>query len=88
MLSSGLLVRDDIRSKTNGFAKLIDKDKLYVPMSFWSENDYVYHSDAKACKTLEETLEYINQANNRIDKVFRYTMGTKAVLYKSKRVVL
>ena len=75
MLSSGLLVRDDIRSKTNGFAKLIYKDKLYVPMSFWSENDYVY-------------LEYINQANNRIDKVFRYTMGTKAVLYKSKRVVL
>ena len=92
VLSSGLLVRDDIRSKTNGFAKLIYKDKLYVPMSFGSENDYVYdyvyYSDAKACKTLEETLEYINQANNRIDKVFRYTMGTKAVLYKSKRVVL
>ena len=88
VLSSGLLVRDDIRSKTNGFAKLIYKDKQYVPMSFWSENDYVYYSDAKACKTLEETLKHINQANNRIDKVFHYTRGTKAVLYKSKRVVL
>lgn len=65
-----------------------NKDKLYIPMSFWSENDYVYYSDAKACKTLEETLEYINQANNRIDKFFRYTMRTKAVLYKPKRVIL
>jgi hypothetical protein len=88
VLSSGLLVRDDIRSKTNGFAMLIYKDKLYIPMSFWSENDYVYYSDQNACKTLKETLEYINQANIRIDKVFHYTMGTKAVLYKPKRVIL
>ena len=54
-----------------------NKDKLYIPMSFWSENDYVYYSDTKTCKTLEETLEYINQANNRIDKFFRYTMGQR-----------
>ena len=89
VLSSGLLVRDDIRSKTNWFGELIYKDKRYVPMSFNRENDYVYFSSDNSCKTLEETLETIEEANKytRID-VFRYTTGTKAVLYKSKRVVL
>lgn len=95
VLSSGLLVRDNIRSQTNGFGELICfgeliyKDKRYVPMSFSRENDYVYFSSDNSCKTLEETLETIEEANKytRID-VFRYTMGTKAVLYKSKRVVL
>ena len=89
VLSSGLLVRDDIRSKTNGFGDLIYNEKRYVPMSFIRENDYVYFSSDNSCKTLEETLETIEEANKHIrNDVFRYTMGDKAVLYKPKRVVL
>ena len=89
VLSSGLLVRDDIRSKTNGFAKLIYTDKRYVPMSFSQANDYVYFSSDNSCKTLEETLEHIDQATkDQRHKVFRHTMGTKAKLYKPKRIIL
>lgn len=89
VLASGLLVRDDIRNKTNGFGEVMYKDKRYVPMSFTYENDYVYFSSDNSRKTLEETLETIEEANKHTrNDVFRYTMGTKATLYKPKRIIL